>query len=360
MPPLDVPEDPIGGDRMGECNLVLPSNAPKLPDKLTAASWVIADLDSGEVLAAYAPHARQRPAGTAKILLAMVALREIAPEKIIVGTKEDTSNRLKGSKVGIVADGKYTAKDLIRALIVHPAADAASALARELGGQDEAVRKMNALAVEVKALDTRVVNPFGNDAPGMSTSAFDTAVIYHAAMRIPEFAEATGARSVTIKPQSSRNNTQAVRSNDNQLLTGFKGATGGKQGSTEAAKNTFVGSATRNNKNIIVSVMRSDKAPFDQATALLNYGFDLAAANVKPVGELGKTTEPSKASRDTNLQGSGQTETNGSTPEALRRSAFGNFGLPVTIAAGVVVLLGLILTMRRKLARAKRLRAQMR
>ncbi|MFD1048864.1 hypothetical protein ACFQ1S_26675, partial [Kibdelosporangium lantanae] len=43
---------------------------------------------------------------------------------------------------------------------------------------------------------------------------------------------------------------------------------------------------------------------------------------------------------------------------ALDHSAFGNFGLPITIAAGVVVLVGLLMTLRRKMARAKRLRAQ--
>ncbi|MET0134248.1 MAG: serine hydrolase [Kibdelosporangium sp.] len=359
MAPLEVPEQPVGGTRMGECLAVVPNNAPLPPDKLTASSWVIADLDTGDVLAAYAPHARQRPAGTAKILLAMVALREIPADKVIVGTKEDTSSKLKGSKVGIVADGKYTAKDLIRALIVHPAVDAASALARELGGPDEAVRKMNALAEQLQALDTRVINPFGNDAPGMSTSAFDTALIYQEAMRLPEFAEATGAKSVAIKPQGSRNNIEARRSNDNQLLASFKGATGGKQGSTEAAKNTYVGSARRDGRNIVVSIMRSDKAPFEQAAALLNYGFTLASNKVQPVGTLGKVSEPAKTSRDTPLQNPEDEDDNTAFgPATLQRSAFGNFGLPITILAGVVVLLGLLLTMRRKMQRARRLRTQ--
>jgi D-alanyl-D-alanine carboxypeptidase (penicillin-binding protein 5/6) len=358
MPPLDVPEEPVGGARMGDCGVVLPRNATPPPDRLTAESWLIADQTTGDVLATYAPHARQRPAGTIKVLLAILALRELPADKVVVGTKEDT--RQQGTKVGIVADGKYLAGDLIRALIVTPAADATSALSRELGGIDATVQKMNDLAREFKALDTRVVNPNGNDVPGQSTSAFDTALIYREAMRIPEFADATGSKNAEIKPQGNRN-TRITRVNDNKLLGDYRGATGGKAGSTNAAKNTFVGSAEKDGRHLIVAVMRSDKAPFEQAGSLLDYGFTLAAARVQPVGQLGSTvSQAPQTSRDPSTQsGSGQDNAQAS-PNALQRSAFGTFGLPVTILAGVVVLLGLLMTMRRKMQRAKRLRAQTR
>jgi D-alanyl-D-alanine carboxypeptidase (penicillin-binding protein 5/6) len=355
VPPLDVPEEPVGGDRMGECGLVLPANATLPPDKLTAASWVISDQDTGDVLAAYAPHARQRPAGTIKILLAMVALRDLAPDSVIVATKTDTRQKL--SRVGLVADGKYTAHDLIRALIVTSGSDVANAIARALGGPDEAVTKMNALAAELKATDTRVMNPNGTDQPGMSTSAFDSALIYREAMRIPEFADATGSSTVVIRPQGNRN-TKITRPNDNKMLDSYKDATGGKSGLTDAAKSTFVGSATKDGKNLIVSIMRSDKVPFDQAGALMTYGFTLIAAKVQPVGRIGTTVEPAKTTRDSSAQSGSEQDNVQANATTLQRSAFGNFGLPVTILAGVVVLLAMVLTLRRRMARSRRLRAQ--
>ncbi|MCE7005919.1 peptidase M15 [Kibdelosporangium philippinense] len=355
LPPLDLPKDPIGGPRMGECGVVLPPNATKLPDGIAADSWLIADEASGDVLASYAPHARQRPAGTIKILLAMVALREIPADKLIVGTREDT--RQPGTKVGIIADGKYIAGDLMRALIVMPAADAANALARELGGPDEAALKMNNLARELKALDTRVVNPNGTDVPGQSTSAFDTALIYREALRMPEFEAATGSKRVQIKPQGNRKTT-ITRNNDNQLLNTFAGATGGKAGFTNAAKNVLVGSAERDGRNLIVAVMRSESEPFPQAESLLEYGFTLAAARVQPVGVLtGATSQPSPSSADTPSSAETETTTLASS-NAVARSAFGTAGLPITILAGAVVLIGLVLTARKKMARAKRLRLQ--
>jgi D-alanyl-D-alanine carboxypeptidase (penicillin-binding protein 5/6) len=357
MPPLDVPDSPLGGERMGECSGVLPPNAPLPPDKLTAASWVIADQDTGAVLAAYAPHARHRPAGTIKVLLALLALRELNPDTIVVGTKDDAAQR-GGTRVGLVADGKYITRDLIRALIVTAGPDAANALTRELGGVEVTAKKMNDLARELKAFDTRVVNPNGLDAPGMTTSAFDTAVIYREAMTMPEFAEATGAKTVVITPQGNRKQ-KITRPNDNKLLDTFKGATGGKAGFTDAAKSTYVGSADRAGKRVLVTIMRSDKTPFEQAGSLLEYGFSLSAARTQPVGELGASAKPTNASRETSLKDKSKDD-NAQSLGALRRSAFGNFGLPITILAGVVVLLGLLLTLRRKMQRARRLRAQTR
>lgn len=358
MQPVDVPEAPVGGDRLGDCGAVLPTNATLPQGNLSAASWVVADQDSGDILAAYAPHARQRPAGAIKVLLAMVALRELDPNATIVATKEDTQTKL--SRVGLVPDGKYSTHDLIRAVIVTSASDAASAISRALGGADEAVKKMNALAAELKADDTRAVNPFGSDQPGMSTSAYDMATIYREAMRIPEFADATGASKVTITPQGNRKTVNS-RSNDSaKLLDDYKGMTGGKYGQTEAAKNTFVGSAERNGRHVVISILRSDKQPWDQAESLLDYGFDLINAKVQPVGKLSGSTDPNKATRDTSVVNSADQDDEAAQPGVgtLQRSAFGNFGLPVTILAGVVVLLMMLMTVRRKMARARRMRTQ--
>src|SRR5699024_5989600 len=60
--PLPIPASPKGGERMGECGLVLPTEAPSVPDGITASSWMLQDLDTGEILAAQDPHGRYRPA----------------------------------------------------------------------------------------------------------------------------------------------------------------------------------------------------------------------------------------------------------------------------------------------------------
>ncbi|MFD1050472.1 hypothetical protein ACFQ1S_35580, partial [Kibdelosporangium lantanae] len=146
--------------------------------------------------------------------------------------------------------------------------------------------------------DTRAVNPTGGDQPGMSTSAFDLAVIYQAAMKLPEFADAMGASKVTITPQGNRK-TQVSRNNDAKaFLADYKGATGAKYSVTNAAKSTYVGSAERDGRRVIVSILRSDKEPTDMAESLLDYGFDLIKAKTQPVGNLGATAPPTTP-RDT-------------------------------------------------------------
>ena len=97
--PLPWPVPPVGGAALGGCGDVLPPGAPPLPPDVVAAGFVLADLDSGAVLAARAPHARQRPASTLKVLTAMVAIDRLNPDATVAGAPEDLS--IDGSRAGI-------------------------------------------------------------------------------------------------------------------------------------------------------------------------------------------------------------------------------------------------------------------
>jgi D-alanyl-D-alanine carboxypeptidase (penicillin-binding protein 5/6) len=94
-PPLPWPADPVGGSALGSCGTVGPAGVPTVE----AQSWVIADLDTGTVLAAKAPHARHRPASTLKVLNALVVRRNLNPNAVVDGAAEDLS--IDGSKAGI-------------------------------------------------------------------------------------------------------------------------------------------------------------------------------------------------------------------------------------------------------------------
>jgi len=100
--PLPVPAPPVGGTRMGDCGLVLPTGAPRLPSDISAGAWVIADLDTGEVLAAKDPHGRYRPASTLKLLTAQVMLTNLTNlKRVVQGTQADSAQD--GTRVGIEA-----------------------------------------------------------------------------------------------------------------------------------------------------------------------------------------------------------------------------------------------------------------
>ncbi|WP_424189629.1 D-alanyl-D-alanine carboxypeptidase family protein [Actinokineospora sp. G85] len=355
-PPLPVPEEPVGGTRMGECGLVVPRGAKAaLPGDVTAASWVLADLDTGAVVAAKDPHARERPASLIKTLLAIAVIRNLGLDEQVTGTQADADQE--GTKVGIGPGGQYTVKQLMQVLVMRSGNDAAHALAVKLGGVDEALGKMNALAAELGALDTRAATPSGLDGPGMSASAYDLSLIFRAAMKHEEFAEAIATRSVTFPGHGSK---PAFRvTNDNKLLGKYQGFIGGKTGFTDDARHTYLGAAQRGDQRLAVVLLRGELNPdplSSQAAELLDYGFALLGEKTQPVGQLvdrAPEAQPKQGEgleTDTNPAGADAT-TSGGTADA-DRSAFGNYGMPLVAVAGVALVVAFALWVRKKRARA--------
>ncbi|WP_415361968.1 D-alanyl-D-alanine carboxypeptidase family protein [Saccharothrix sp. BKS2] len=360
--PLEVPENPVGGDRLGECGLVLPPNSPVLPDGISASNWLVADLDSGAVLAGLDPHGRQRPASVIKVLLATVAAKELSPDATVVATAEDVAQEC--TCVGLRAGASYTVEQLLQALVMASGNDVAHALARRLGGIPSAIRKMNALAAELGALDTRAVTPSGLDGPGTSTSAYDVALIFREAMKHPDFVKAVRTQRIDFPAPGGAGTVPVV--NDNRMLTTYQGALGGKSGFTDDAQHTYVGAAERNGKRLVVVLLRGQQSPvrmIDQAARLLDYGFELPpSASADPVGRLvegapqarKKTTEPRPTSTSTAV---GQVaNTTDDTQSSAMQKAFGNVGGPITAVAGVGLLLALAMYLRSRRAKAARAR----
>ncbi|MCP3800380.1 D-alanyl-D-alanine carboxypeptidase [Allokutzneria sp. A3M-2-11 16] len=354
--PLPVPERPVGGPRLAECGDVLPDKAPALPKQLVAASWIVSDLDTGAVLAAHDPHGRHRPASTIKVLTALTALQELSPETAITATKDDTSREC--TCVPLVTGGKYTVRQLVRAMLMKSGNDAAYALARTIGGPggvEEGLKKMNGVARGLGALDTRAATPNGLDGPGMSTSAYDMALIFRAAMRNTEFAEAVKTRQMIVPGQHGKPDVDVF--NDNKLLANYPGALGGKTGFTDDAKHTYVGAASKNGRRLVTVVLFTPKQPVEawqQGARLLDYGFAMKP-DVKPVGQLVERA-PGDNNVVTNRQAKPDGTADGIDPSAAP-TAFGNVGGPLTAVAGVLGLMGLLLYLRKKKARRARARA---
>src|SRR3954453_17730438 len=154
----------VGGPALGTSGFAVdaPGGTP-LP-RLTASSYVLADLDSGEILAAHNAHGRLRPASTLKVLTAITIMPRLAPDTVYTGRFEDAN--AEGSKVGIVPDATYTVHQLWQGLFLMSGNDAASALANAAGGVASTVAAMNATAKRLGALDTTARNPSGLDARG--------------------------------------------------------------------------------------------------------------------------------------------------------------------------------------------------
>lgn len=283
--PLAVPSDPVGGDALGGCGVITAAGTPPVPGDISAESWLVADLDTGDVIAAKDPHGRHRPASIIKVLVAMQALRDLPIHKVVAGTPDDAA--AEGTKVGIGDGGHYSIRDILHGLLMHSGNDAAHALAMQMGGMDATLTKLNDLASKLGGRDTRVATPSGLDGPGMSTSAYDIGLFYRYAWQNPTFAEIVATRSFDFP---GRGDAGYPVENDNQLLYNYPGAMGGKTGYTDDAGQTFVGAANHDGRRLVAVLMRGTRqpiAPWEQAAHLLDYGFATA-----PGTKVGSLIEP--------------------------------------------------------------------
>jgi D-alanyl-D-alanine carboxypeptidase (penicillin-binding protein 5/6) len=276
---------------------------PPVPGDISAEAWLVADLDTGDVVAAKDPHARHRPASIIKVLVAMQALRDLPIHKVVAGTPDDAG--AEGTKVGIGEGGHYSIRDILHGLLMHSGNDAAHALAMQMGGMDATLTKLNDLASKLGGRDTRVATPSGLDGPGMSTSAYDIGLFYRYAWQNPTFAEIVATRSFDFP---GRGDAGYPVENDNKLLYNYPGAMGGKTGYTDDAGQTFVGAANHDGRRLVAVLMRGTRqpiAPWEQAAHLLDYGF--ATAPGTKVGSLiepdpSLVATPEKAADDTALK----------------------------------------------------------
>lgn len=283
--PLAVPSDPVGGDALGNCGIITAPGTPPLPNDVSAEAWLVADLDTGDVIAAKDPHGRHRPASIIKVLVAMQALRDLPIHKVVPGTAEDAAQE--GTKVGIGEGGHYSIRDILHGLLMHSGNDAAHALAMQMGGMDATLTKLNDLANKLGGKDTRVATPSGLDGPGMSTSAYDIGLFYRYAWQNPTFAEIVATRTFDFP---GRGDAGYPIENDNKLLENYPGAMGGKTGYTDDAGQTFVGAANRDGRRLVAVLLRGTRqpiAPWEQAAHLLDYGFATA-----PGTKVGTLIEP--------------------------------------------------------------------
>ncbi len=277
----------VGGERLGSSGVVadVAAGAP-LPPEVYDVSYVVADLDSGDVLAAKSPHAWLRPASTLKVLTALTLMPRLDPRTVVVASEE--AQAAAGSRVGILAGNRYSVGNLIDAMMMFSANDAVYALADAAGGYDRTVALMNETARELGAHDTVVVDPSGLDDGNQRSSAYDLALIAREAMRLPAF-RAAAAKRDAVFPGGKDKQGKVWKPfhiyNINELLRHYPGSIGIKPGRTDRAQHTFIGAATRGGRTLVVTQMGSITGSWKPTAALLDWGF-ANADRVTPVGTL--------------------------------------------------------------------------
>lgn len=252
---------------------VQPAGSVAIPDG-PATAWIVADMDTGQVLAGRNENNRYAPASTIKTLLAQVILDEVPLDATIVAEEADT--HVECNCAGVSPGFTYTTRQLLEGLLLASGNDAANTLARMVGGTDAAVAKMNAKAVMIGAHGTDAGSPSGIDGPGITiwSTPHDLAVIFRSAMTYPVFAQIVAQPTVVFPTKTG----DRVLVNQDELLHRYPGTLGGKTGFTDLARKTFVAAAQRGGRRLVIAMMyglvvEGGPTYWDQAGALLDWGF---------------------------------------------------------------------------------------
>ncbi|MET9734761.1 D-alanyl-D-alanine carboxypeptidase [Streptomyces sp. NPDC006458] len=361
----------VGGARLGRpgTQVELAPGVPVLPKGITARSWIVADAESGEVLAAHNAHWRLAPASTLKMLFADTLLPKFPrtdKHKVVPSDLAEVGSG--SSMVGIKEDETYTVHDLWLGVFLRSGNDAVHVLSAMNGGVDATVEAMNRHAEELQALDTEVISPDGYDAPGQVSSAYDLTLFARSGLQKKDFREycSTVRAQFPGETKKSRKGKLVRRSfeiqNTNRLLTGdydisqYRGIAGVKNGNTTNAGSTFTGVAERNGKVLLVTVMNPEKDDhnevYKETAQLLDWGF-LASGKVTPVGELvaprgAAGAQPgATASGEAGGAGDGAAGSDSGDGDSGKQAAVGaaesggsgGVGIAAAITAGVLALL---------------------
>ncbi|MEV6301536.1 D-alanyl-D-alanine carboxypeptidase [Actinoplanes sp. NPDC051861] len=356
--PADDPADlAVGGDALATHGLVVPEGSPK-PPAITASTWLVADLDTGEVLGACDPHGYQTPASVQKTLLAATAIDQLDPKQVVTVTRGDLDIEPGSSAVGLIVGGKYPISTLWLGLLLNSGNDAANALARVAGGGGKdgvanTVAAMNALAASLGANQTHAVTPSGLDGKGQFTSAYDLALIGRVCLNNADFRKYALTRTAQMPAQktASRKVGGFQFQNENKLIYNYPGALGGKTGFTQLARHSYVGGAERGGRRLVVTVLGAEARPlrgWEQGAKLLDWGFSLPKGT--SVGNL-VTPEEVAAAQATTDAGEAAAPAPGEKAGNTRPGA--PRGLSVAAAISVAVVLTaapllLLLTQRRR------------
>jgi D-alanyl-D-alanine carboxypeptidase (penicillin-binding protein 5/6) len=291
--PLPPPASALGGVQLAQPGLhvSVPVGVAR-PPALRATAWIVADLSTGNVLAACNAHVPLAPASTLKILTALALHGRIDAGRPYVATDADAS--IDGTKVGLSPGSRYTVRDLWHGLLLGSGNDTANALASLVGGSAAAAGLLTTTAHALGAGDTVARNTSGLDAAGQVSSVYDLALFGRALLKDPALAALVRTKTYRFPAKGTtfgRTRKSYEIQNHDLLLFNYPGATGIKNGYTKASGASFVGSASRNGHSYVVALLKTDVRSWKLAASLLDWAF-AAGGRAAPVGVLDPTPVP--------------------------------------------------------------------
>jgi serine-type D-Ala-D-Ala carboxypeptidase (penicillin-binding protein 5/6) len=244
--------------------------------QVAARAWALTDLRSGEYLVGENSSKKLPIASTTKIMSALIVLKRANLDEEVTVSEDAASYATPAySNVGLLPGDTLSVRELLMATLISSGDDAAYALAEHVGGGggqagvDRFVEDMNGEARELGLKYTHFGNPVGFDARGHYSSARDLAEMARLAMQNPEFRKIVSTEYATIYTPYR----DIPLANTNELLFSYGPATGVKTGTTPAAGESLVSSASIGDESYVCVVLDSREDRFGASVRALRYGF---------------------------------------------------------------------------------------
>jgi len=238
-----------------------------------AASVLVAEAGTGQVL--YEKNADQQrpPASTQKLLTALVIVEAGNLDKRVQVELSDT--QVEPVKLGFKPGEVYTRRELLRVLLVHSVNDVARCLARDNAGSVEAfAEKMNEKALELGMRHSHFVNPNGLPAPGQYSSARDMSKLALAVYHNATLRSIVSTKSLFFRYADGH--IQEYK-NTNHVLRDYPFCNGMKTGYTQAAGHCLISSGSNNGREVIAVVLGDNERSWlwRDSSSLLAWGLSL-------------------------------------------------------------------------------------
>ena len=242
---------------------------PRVPD---AQAAIVIDARDGTVLFAKRPDQQRSIASTTKLMTALIALEEAEPSEVFTAPLYVAAPA--ESRINLREGERMTVEDLLEALLLESANDAAVALAENISGSREAfVERMNERAEELGLDDTSYANPIGLDEPGNHSTARNLATLTRTLLENREFARIVDMPSAELESGTR----PRVVANRNNLIAAYPWVSGVKTGYTFNAGNVLVGAAEKRGGVRVISVVLGEPTESNRdadTLALLRWGLD--------------------------------------------------------------------------------------
>lgn len=270
---------------------IVPVYADTASPVVTAPSAILIDAASGKVLYEKNADERHYPASTTKVMTGLLAVEHGKMDDLITVGENVTHIEPGSSQIYLIPGEQLTMEQLLHALMLESANDAAIAIAEHISGSvEEFAKLMNKRAKELGATNTNFVNPNGLHNDNHYTTPRDLAMIAKYAMTLDKFRSVVKEVKYTI-PKTNKQEERNYITNSNKLIWQtydkfrYEYATGIKTGYTVKAKQCLVGGAKKGDVELISVVMGAEgQNIYSDTVGLFEYGF----ANYENVGILKK------------------------------------------------------------------------